>query len=644
MSFSVTTLTSKGTELLAAATVSDRLIIVGCDADTTQLNQTQAQAIQTRPVSPTCTTTEVTSLSVASDHITCRIYFNSTDSTGGDVKSLYLYGYLESAPSDIYVIYVVSNSTTFHLPTSSDVINEWEGKLDIVYTISPDSVGFATLATYASESEFSALKNDYDSLKDRVVTTHAAGTPTQGDPNQNIYGLKTFNSSVSFNGSADFTSSVSFDFTASVDTHIMLFTRGGGSDVWLRSDKKTLGSDTYTECAFTFYDWMAENNTQNELDTIAVYGNFLCTREVILGNRAIGPSLYYADMYGRASLHIEFMNTETSSPQFVMVEAPQSDPSEDYIAITAHSIEFTSSDVTFNASDIIFTQGSGANHIEWIIPEEEPIKIWADDTDGGSLFIDAANARFRHFVIDVQDDSDEEATAFLLLRDLAKSPAIVMTGYDDPTERDYLTLEATDLFVRANLSSIRGDVRLVNPVNDHYVTVNCSEDAFMVSNDIVTAYTQSSSRTNLGRNTRPFNEVWAVAFQLSSTYSNVCIFEEDGDIVLQPASGGAVSINYLNCNGMYGLAPYLNSSTLSLAIGGLINVWSSELVSIQSVIHAGEQITIPANTVYTVQLDGATGKYVRDSYTIPAGKYRALIGMDMTTSTYHNFITLQRES
>ena len=642
MPFSVTTLTSKGTELLAAATVSDRLIIVGCDADTTQLNQTQAQAIQTRPVSPTCTTTEVTSLSVASDHITCRIYFNSTDSTGGDVKSLYLYGYLESAPSDIYVIYVVSNSTTFHLPTSSDVINEWEGKLDIVYTISPDSVGFATLATYASESEFSALKNDYDSLKDRVVTTHAAGTPTQGDPNQNIYGLKTFNSSVSFNGSVDFTNSVSFDFTPSIDTHIMLFTYGGGHDVWLRSDKKTLGSDYYTECAFTFYDGTP---TPNELDTIAVYGNFLCTREVILGNRAIGPSLYYADMSGSASLHIEFMNTETSSPQFVMVEAPQSDPSEDYIAITSYTLEINSTDVYFNASDITFTQGSGANHIEWLIPEEDPIKVWADDTDTGSLFTDASNVRFRHFVIDVQEDYDDVTTTYITIRDRTKAPTIVMASYDDPTERDYLTLEATDLFVRATLSSIRGDVRLVNPDNDHYVAVKCSEDAFMVYNDIVTAYTQSSSRTNLGRNTRPFNEVWAVAFQLASTYANVCIFEDDGDIVLQPASGGAVSINYMNCNGMYGLAPHLNSSTLSLAIGGLIDVWSSELVSIQSVIHAGEQITIPANTVYTVQLDGATGKYVKDSsYTIPAGKYRALIGMDMTTSTYHNFITLQRES
>ena len=640
MAFSVTTLTTKGIELLAAATVSDRLIIVGCDADTTQLNQTQAQAIQTRPVSPTCTTTEVTSLSVASDHITCRIYFNSTDSTGGDVKSLYLYGYLESAPSDIYVIYVVSNSTTFHLPTSSDVINEWEGKLDIVYTISPDSVGFATLATYASESEFSALKNDYDSLKDRVVTTHAAGTPTQGDPNQNIYGLKTFNSAVSFNGSIDFTSSVSFDFTSSIDTHIMLFTYGGGHDVWLRSDKKTLGSDYYTECAFTFYDGTP---TPNELDTIAVYGNFLCTREVILGNRAIGPSLYYADMYGSASLHLEFLNTETSSPQFVMVEAPQSDPSEDYIAITSYTLEINSTDVYFNAADIKFTQGSGANHIEWIIPEEDPIKVWADDTDTGSLFTDASNVRFRHFVIDVQEDYADETTTYITIRDRTKVPTIVMASYDDPTERDYLTLEATDLFVRATLSSIRGDVRLVNPVNDHYVTVNCSEDAFMVSNDIVTAYTQSSSRTNLGRNTRPFNEVWAVAFQLASTYSNVCIFEDDGDIVLQPASGGAVSINYMNCNGMYGLAPYLNSSTLSLAIGGFIDVWSSELASIQSVIHAGEQITIPANTVYTVKLDGSTGKYVRDSYTIPAGKYRALIGMDMTTSTYHNFITLVRE-
>ena len=202
MSYSVATLTTKGTELLAAATVSDRLVIVGCDADTTVLTQVQAQAIENRPASPTCTTTEVTSLSVTTSHIMMRIYFNSDTSTGGNVNSLYIYGHLESAPSTNYVIYVVSNATAFHLPTSSDVINEWEGVLEIAYTLSPDSVEFATQSTYCSVSEFNLLKN-------RVVTTHSENSTTHGE-DQDIYGYKTFKETVTHEDSLEMFSNINF--------------------------------------------------------------------------------------------------------------------------------------------------------------------------------------------------------------------------------------------------------------------------------------------------------------------------------------------------------------------------------------------------------------------------------------------------
>ena len=595
MPFSVTTLTTKGTELLAAATASDKLIIVGCDADATQLNQTQAQAIESRPSSPVCTTTDVTSLSVTSSHLTCRIYFNSDNSTGGDVKSLYLYGYLESAPSDIYVIYVVSNATTFHLPTSSDVINEWEGKLDIVYTISPDSVGFATLATYASESEFALLKN-------RVVTTHSVNSSTTGD-DQTIHGWKDFMDGARVWGGLDSVGDLSFE---NEEGPFGIHFRLEGLEPTITCDSLDGGSIYITSPSIKFNGTIASN--------VTITGNLTAssvTKTATFNHVVVNDQLYVRE------------------------------------GITGVC------DLTFENEDdthgICFVVGGDA----------EDTFIKSDNSYGGTISIEAPNIKFKSLWIDVQEDAAPvECTAYILFKELANSPSITMSGYNDTsigstlnlyahslsfTSVDGIEMQTPLLNISATTTSLSNELRLVNPINEHYVAVKCIEDAFMVYNDIVTAYTQSSARTNLGRNTRPFNEVWAVAFQLASTYPNVCIFEDDGDIVLQPASGGAVSINYMNCNGMYGLAPHLNSSTLSLAIGGFIDVWSSELASIQSVIHAGEQITIPANTVYTVKLDGSTGKYVRDSYTIPAGKYRALMGMDMTTSTYHNFITLVRE-
>lgn len=185
MAFDTQTVTLKGAELLAAATAADPLIIVGCDATQTYLTQAQAVNISTRPATPLSNTTSVTQLGSATDHINSRVYFRAGDNTGGDANTLMLYGHKQSAPSDNYVIFVASAQTPFHLPVVGDVVDEWETALDIVYTISTNSVGYATQATYCSLSEFNLLK-------ERTVTTHKEGYPTTGDPLQTIYGNKTF--------------------------------------------------------------------------------------------------------------------------------------------------------------------------------------------------------------------------------------------------------------------------------------------------------------------------------------------------------------------------------------------------------------------------------------------------------------------
>lgn len=192
MAFTTQTVTTKGSEALASATVNNRLIIVGCDADTTVLDNDQALAIENRPASPVSTSTNVTSLGDnSSGHINARAYFQAGVTTGGNANTLYLYGHLESAPSTNFVIFVASDPVGFHLPASGDVASEWQILFDIVYTPQAGAVGYATQATYATEAELEIVAGNAN----RAVTTHSANDPTVGDA-QTILGAKTFSSAL----------------------------------------------------------------------------------------------------------------------------------------------------------------------------------------------------------------------------------------------------------------------------------------------------------------------------------------------------------------------------------------------------------------------------------------------------------------
>lgn len=185
MAFDVSTITLKGAELLAAATSSDKFIVVGCDADTNVLTQQQAIYHSNRPASPVSNTTEVTPINhYTINSIYIRAYFRAGETIGGSVNTLYLYGHLESDSAHDYVIFIASASTSFHLPEVGDVMDEWEARLSINYNPNTDSIAYATSATYATQASI-------DALEDRMVSVHAFNSLTQGD-NQNIYGIKTF--------------------------------------------------------------------------------------------------------------------------------------------------------------------------------------------------------------------------------------------------------------------------------------------------------------------------------------------------------------------------------------------------------------------------------------------------------------------
>ncbi len=190
MAFDVSTVTYKGAELLASATSGNKLVLAGCDAFTNSYTDVQAAAVTTRVSSPMTTSTDVTLIGSAQNHVMARSVFEGGVTTGGSARTLMLFGHTENDPSNDYVIAVVSSNSDFHLPDASDAITTFETLFDISYNVPDSSVITTSTALFATLAEF----ND---LKDRVVITHNQGDSTNG-PDQDIYGYKSFYDMVAF--------------------------------------------------------------------------------------------------------------------------------------------------------------------------------------------------------------------------------------------------------------------------------------------------------------------------------------------------------------------------------------------------------------------------------------------------------------
>lgn len=184
MAYDVTTVTIKGTELLAAASAANNLLVAGCDATQTYIAKAAAVNVSARPANPFSNTTNVRLEGATDGHIFIRIFFVATESTGGDVRSLYLYGHSANDPSNDYVIAVMSSEDPFHLPEPGDISNTYGTLLDIKFNVADGSVSSVTTSVFATYSE-------YADIRDRAVTCHKQGQPTVGD-NQTIFGNKTF--------------------------------------------------------------------------------------------------------------------------------------------------------------------------------------------------------------------------------------------------------------------------------------------------------------------------------------------------------------------------------------------------------------------------------------------------------------------
>jgi len=89
----------------------------------------------------------------------------------------------------------------------------------------------------------------------------------------------------------------------------------------------------------------------------------------------------------------------------------------------------------------------------------------------------------------------------------------------------------------------------------------------------------------------------------------------------------------LSVRALDGLAPSVSNGVLNIPIGGLVFIWSSELITISNNIEVGDVIEIPANTCYSCKWSGlgggTVGAFIKGSLYIPAGGYVAIMGSYM---------------
>lgn len=205
MPYDIMTVTTKGSQLFAqlAGDPNEHLVIEGCDADASVKDQTQALAVENRPSSPISTTDHIVLSGVTDHSFLVYAQFIAGQTTGGQVNSFYLYGYLESAPNNKYVIAVASDSRQSKLPSTQDIINYVEIRFSLTFTPiqSTLQVGVPSDNDYVLRSEFlqniNQISTQINNISDRVVTTHIEGDPTEGE-SQRIYGHKEFYDGVDF--------------------------------------------------------------------------------------------------------------------------------------------------------------------------------------------------------------------------------------------------------------------------------------------------------------------------------------------------------------------------------------------------------------------------------------------------------------
>lgn len=262
--FDVSTITTSGAQLLAQATEGNRLVVSGCEANTTVYTAETAKAV----TAPTGTriSNEIELVGVQDNKIIVRARFTQSETTGGNANSLVLFGRLENDPEETRTaICVVSNNAQFYLPSSmSEAVQDFECLFTIDYEIQSNVVVEQTSALECSLAEFRLLK-------ERTVTSHKEDDPNAGDPTQNIFGEKVFQSQIGFVATANFTSLATFNGGIAVNDKILISDNDKGTIVIGSDQNKPHCTLTASGIEFENKDWQHPRKATYGMDNLQLY-------------------------------------------------------------------------------------------------------------------------------------------------------------------------------------------------------------------------------------------------------------------------------------------------------------------------------------------------------------------------------------
>lgn len=262
--FDVSTITTSGAQLLAQATEGNRLVVSGCEANTTIYTAETAKAV----TAPTGTriSNEIELVGVQDNKIIVRARFTQSETTGGNANSLILLGRLENDPEETRTaICVVSNNAQFYLPSSaSEAVQDFECLFTIDYEIQSNVVVEQTSALECSLAEFRLLK-------ERTVTSHKEGNPNVGDPTQNIFGEKVFQSQIGFVSETNFTSPATFNGGIAVNDEILISDNDKGKIVIGSDQNKPHCTMTASGIEFENKDWQHPRKATYGMDNLQLY-------------------------------------------------------------------------------------------------------------------------------------------------------------------------------------------------------------------------------------------------------------------------------------------------------------------------------------------------------------------------------------
>lgn len=262
--FDVSTITTSGASLLAQATNGNRLVVSGCEANTTVYTSETAKAV----TAPTGTriSNEIEVVGVQDNKIIVRARFTQSETTGGNANSLVLFGRLENdAEETRTAICVVSNNAQFYLPLSaSEAVQDFECLFTIDYEIQSNVVVEQTSALECSLAEFRLLK-------ERTVTSHKEGNPNVGDPTQNIFGEKVFQSQIGFVSETNFTSPATFNGGIAVNDEILISDNDKGKIVIGSDQNKPHCTMTASGIEFENKDWQHPRKATYGMDNLQLY-------------------------------------------------------------------------------------------------------------------------------------------------------------------------------------------------------------------------------------------------------------------------------------------------------------------------------------------------------------------------------------